>query len=44
MDVLNRLQQLVHVGLHFMVVQILVPDQTFIQILLHELKHQGQLA
>ena len=43
-DVLDGPQQLVHVGLHFVVVEVLVPDQALVEVLFHQLEYEGQFA
>ena len=37
-DVLDGFEELVHVGLDLVLVEVLVADQALVQILLHELK------
>lgn len=44
MDVLNRFEQLVHVHLYLLRMQVLVPHQAFIEILLHQFEDQRELA
>ena len=39
MDVLDDSQQLVHVGLHFVMVEVLVPDQALVEVLFHQLEY-----
>jgi hypothetical protein len=41
--VVDRFQQLVHVSLHFLLLEVFVPDKAFIEILLHKFEDQGEL-
>ena len=43
-DVLDGSEQLVHVGLDFVVVEVLVPDQALVEVLFHQLEYKGQFA
>ena len=40
-DVVDGLQELVHVGLDFVDMQIFVPDQAFVEVLFHEFEDEG---
>lgn len=37
-DVLNRFEQLVHVGFDFVVMEVLIPYETLVKVLLHQLE------
>ena len=41
MDVLDGFQELVHVGFDFVLVEVFVADEAFVEVLLHQLKNQG---
>lgn len=44
MNVVDRFEQLVHIHLHLLRMQVFVANQAFIEILLHELKDQRKFA
>lgn len=44
MDVLDRLQELIHVSFNFVLLEVLVANQALVEILIHQLENKSQFA